>query len=75
VGNVLGSNLFNALAVGGMSGAISPGGVAPSLGPASWAMVGAAAVAGLLAYTGRTLVRWEGIVLLLGFGVFVYLSY
>jgi hypothetical protein len=38
-------------------------------------MVGAAAVAGLLAYTGRTLVRWEGIVLLLGFGVFVYLSY
>jgi cation:H+ antiporter len=75
LGNVLGSNLFNALAVGGLAGILAPGTLDPSFGVASIAMVIAAALAGLLAFTGRMLVRWEGIVLLLGFAGFIWLTY
>ncbi len=75
LGNVLGSNLFNALAVAGAAGVLSPGSIDPSFRVASLAMVGCAALAGLLAFTGRELVRWEGAVLLVGFAGFVYLSY
>jgi cation:H+ antiporter len=75
LGNVLGSNLFNALAVGGMAGILAPGPLDPSFDIASIAMVIAAVLAGLLAFTGRMLVRWEGIVLLLGFAAFIWLTY
>ena len=75
LGNVLGSNLFNALAVAGVAGAISPSAADPSFRFASVAMVICAALAGFLAFTGRQLVRWEGVVLLLGFAAFVYFTY
>lgn len=75
LGNVLGSNLFNALAVGGAASTIAPGAIDPSFRLGSIAMVICAALAGLLAFTGREVVRWEGILLLLGFFVFVFISY
>ncbi len=75
IGNVVGSNLFNALAVAGVAGSISPGGIDDSFRLASLVMVGCAGLAGILAFTGRELVRWEGVLLLSGFGGFVYLSY
>lgn len=75
IGNVVGSNLFNALAVAGVAGTLDPGSVDSGFRLASLVMVGCAALAGLLAFTGRELVRWEGILLLAGFGGFVYLSY
>jgi cation:H+ antiporter len=75
LGNVVGSNLFNALAVGGVAGVIAPGDAEPSLRLGAVAMVGFAALAGLLARTGRTVERWEGVALLLGFAAFVVLSY
>jgi cation:H+ antiporter len=75
LGNVLGSNLFNALAVGGVAGAIAPGPIDGSFVVGAVAMVVCAAVAGLLAFTGRLVVRWEGILLVLGFAGFVYLTY
>lgn len=75
IGNVVGSNLFNALAVAGTAGTLGPGEIDPSFRLASLVMVGCAALAGLLAYTGRELVRWEGAVLLSGFAGFVWLSY
>ena len=75
VGNVLGSNLFNALAVGGTASVLAPGAVDPSFGVASIAMVISAALAGLLAFTGRKLVRWEGALLLVGFAGFIWLTY
>lgn len=75
LGNVLGSNLFNALAVAGVAGFIAPGATNPSFRLAGIAMVACAALAGVLAFTGRQLVRWEGMVLLSGFVGFVYLTY
>lgn len=75
IGNVVGSNLFNALAVAGVAGTLGPGSVDSGFRLASMVMVGCAALAGVLAFTGRELVRWEGILLLAGFGGFVYLSY
>jgi len=75
IGNVVGSNLFNALAVAGTAGTLGPGPIDPGFRLTSLVMVGCAALAGLLAFTGRELVRWEGILLLAGFGGFVWLSY
>ncbi len=75
IGNVVGSNLFNALAVAGTAGTLGPGSIDPSFRLASLVMVGCAALAGLLAFTGRELVRWEGLLLLVGFAGFVWLSY
>ncbi len=75
IGNVVGSNLFNALAVAGVAGTLGPGPIDPSFRLASLVMVGCAALAGLLAFTGRELVRWEGILLMCGFAGFVWLSY
>ena len=75
LGNVLGSNLFNAFAVAGLAGILGPGAADESFRFASYAMVACAVVAGLLAFTGRQLVRWEGLVLLVGFCAFVYLTY
>lgn len=75
VGNVLGSNLFNALAVAGTASVISPGRVEPRFQVASIMMVVCAAVAGWFALSGRKLVRWEGLLLLVGFMAFVLMSY
>lgn len=75
LGNVVGSNLFNALAVAGLGGALAPGPVDPSFQLGAVAMVLCSALAGFLAITGRELVRWEGLVLLGGFAGYVWLSY
>ncbi|MBW3662574.1 MAG: calcium/sodium antiporter [Actinobacteria bacterium] len=66
VGNLLGSNIFNSLAVGGTVALAGPGTVAdPSLGSVGAAMmVVVAVVAGWFMMTEREVVRWEGVVLL-----------
>lgn len=65
VGNLLGSNLFNAGAVGGVAAALGPRALAdPSIvGPATLLMVGIAAVATIFMITGRRVDRWEGALL------------
>ncbi|MFP5331999.1 MAG: sodium:calcium antiporter [Acidimicrobiia bacterium] len=62
LGNLLGSNIFNALAVGGLVGLFGRGAaVGSSLAVvASGMAIGAAFVAWLLMKTGRTVSRWEG---------------
>ena len=75
LGNVLGSNLFNALAVAGTAGVLAPGAADASFRFAALAMVLCAGLAGFLAFTGRQLVRWEGLLLLTGFVAFVYFTY
>lgn len=75
VGNVLGSNLFNALAVAGTASAIGPSAIAPSFRVGSITMVSCAALAGWFALTGRKVVRWEGMLLIIGFLAFVLLTY
>ncbi|MEM7152851.1 MAG: calcium/sodium antiporter [Myxococcota bacterium] len=75
VGNVLGSNLFNALAVAGVAATLSPGVVETRFRVASITMVICSALAGWFAFTGRKIVRWEGMLLLVGFLAFVLMSY
>jgi cation:H+ antiporter len=66
VGNLFGSNMFNALGVGGTVALVGPGPLDD--GGLTTVAVGAMVVAALLAWalfgTGRRLVRWEAVVLL-----------
>jgi cation:H+ antiporter len=66
VGNLLGSNLFNSLAVGGVAALAGPGPVGdPTLtGPAIWLMLGVAVLAKVFMGTGQRVVRQEGGILL-----------
>ncbi len=74
VGNVLGSNLFNSLAVAGTAGVVGPS-VLTDVGSLElWFMIGAVVVAGVFARTGK-LVRSEAFVLLGIFVVFTVVSY
>ena len=75
LGNVLGSNIFNSLGVIGFAAVLGPGSL-DSIGPILLAaMVVAAVVAGLFAYTGRRIDRLEGVFLLIGFVVFTVLAF
>jgi cation:H+ antiporter len=69
VGNVLGSNLFNSLAAGGLLALIAPGPLDDPdfAGLAGGVMVVTALGAWLLFATGRRLVRWEAVLLLAGY--------
>jgi cation:H+ antiporter len=71
LGNIVGSNLFNSLMVTGAAALTGPGELSGTFRPAMVSMVGSAAVAGVLALTGRQLVRWEGAVLASVFIAFV----
>lgn len=74
VGNVLGSNLFNSFAVAGTAGVVGPA-VLTDVGAVElWFMIGAVAMAGVFARTGK-LVRWEATVLLGAFLVFTVVTY
>jgi cation:H+ antiporter len=67
VGNLLGSNIFNSLAVSAVAALIGPGLVrdAELTGQAVLLMVGISLLATLFMLTRRRVVRWEGTVLLL----------
>ena len=74
LGNVLGSNLFNSLAVGGVAGILGPGAIDSDFQILLLIMLGLTAVAGLLVISGNELVRWEGVVLLVAFAMFMALA-
>jgi cation:H+ antiporter len=68
LGNVLGSNLFNALAVGGVTGAVGDGPFTASFDRPLLAMLAITILTGVLALTGHDrLARFEGFVLLLSY--------
>ena len=77
VGNVLGSNLFNSLAVAGLAGVVGPGPLPGLPIAALWVMVGVSVLAGIFARTGARgrIVRGEGIVLVLIFLGFAILAF
>lgn len=75
VGNVLGSNLFNSLAVAGAAGFAGPGPIEDSFRVAVVFMLVVAVVAGLFSRTGRILTRSEGAVLAAAFLVFTVLTF
>jgi cation:H+ antiporter len=63
IGNVVGSNLFNILSIGGIAALVTPGGldVAPTLVRLDLPVMTAVAVACLPIFaTGRRIARWEG---------------
>jgi cation:H+ antiporter len=76
VGNVLGSNLFNSLAVAGTAAVVGAGPLVELGSAALWTMVGAAVLAGLMSRTGRhQLVRRDGLLLIAVFVAFAVLTY
>ncbi len=73
LGNVMGSNLFNTLAVAGLAGLVGPGLADEAFGNALVLMMAAAVTAG--AFGWRSPVRrWEGAILLAIFLGFVAVS-
>lgn len=64
LGNVLGSNLFNALGVGGVAGIVGTGALQADFRPSLLIMLAIAVLAGVLATIGNRLDRWQGAVLL-----------
>ena len=74
LGNVIGSNLFNTLAVLAIAGLSRPGAVSMQFRGAMLYMLGASALAGVFVLTGRRMERWQGAVLLVVFAGFVIIS-
>ncbi len=66
VGNLLGSNIFNSLAVGAVLGLVGPGPLEDEnlAGIATYAMVAVVLLAALFLLTSGKIVRWQAIVLL-----------
>ncbi len=75
IGNVLGSNLFNSLAVAGSAAVAGPGILLDLTRPALVVMLGVVMLAGAFAWNDKRIVRREGIILLLVFLAFTVLSY
>lgn len=76
VGNVLGSNIFNLLGILGVSALLQPLPVHERiLQFDQWVMLGTALLLLLFLYTGRRLSRFEGGVLVVGYGVYLWLSF
>ena len=74
IGNVVGSNLFNSLAVGGLAGLVGPDLIAESFRGPLVVMVLTAVVAGAFVATGNRLVRSEGVLLLGAFVAFLVVA-
>ena len=72
-GNIVGSNIYNILGIGGTTALISPtavpGDIARFDAPL---MVGVSVLLLVFAATGLKIVRWEGLVLLAGYGGYVF---
>ncbi|HEY9091699.1 calcium/sodium antiporter [Parasphingorhabdus sp.] len=66
LGNILGSNIFNLLLIGGITAIVSPGSIPVEISSFSLPLLVAASILLLiLAATGRKITRWEGAVLLI----------
>lgn len=75
IGNVLGSNLFNSLAVAGTAAIIGPGVLVDLTHIPLLVMVGVSVLAGWFALKDERVVRIEGVVLLVIFVIFAAASY
>lgn len=72
-GNILGSNIYNILSIGGATALLSPGAVpADIVGFNSLIMLGVSVVLVAFAWTGWKIVRWEGAVLLVAYLAYVF---
>lgn len=72
-GNIVGSNIYNILGIGGVTALIAPTEIpAEIVRFDNLVMIGASVAAMLLALSGRRIDRWEGGVLLGGYGAYVF---
>lgn len=72
LGNIVGSNVFNVLGILGISALVSPM-QAPGISHADfWIMIAFSAVLLPIIWTGRRFERWEGALLLAGYGGFLW---
>jgi len=75
IGNLVGSNLFNSLAVAGGAAVLGGGALASGFSTGLVFMLGMAVFAGILTATGNRLVRWEGFALLAVYAAFIITSF
>jgi cation:H+ antiporter len=72
LGNVLGSNIYNILGIGGLTGIISPTAVpAEIVAFDNWVMLGVSGLMLVFMYTGRAISRTEGAALIAGYLVYL----
>ncbi len=73
-GNIIGSNIYNILGIGGFTALAAPGAVpAEIVSFDNLVMVGVSAALLLMAWTGLRIARWEGFALLVGYAAYVIL--
>lgn len=75
IGNVLGSNLFNSLAVAGSAAVVRGGSLDDLDGSLLWIMLIVALAAGVMSRTGSRIATGEGAILLVGFVMFLGVAY
>ncbi len=74
IGNVIGSNLFNILGILGLSSLVMPMQVHPAIMSSdNWWMLGLTLLLFPLMYTGRSIKRWEGSLLMAVYVIYVVL--
>jgi cation:H+ antiporter len=72
-GNIVGSNIYNILGIGGFTALIAPGAVpAEIVGFDNFVMIAVSLALVAFAWTGLRIARWEGAALLAGYVVYVY---
>lgn len=72
-GNVIGSNIYNILGIGGMTALIAPTEVpAEIVAFDNWIMIAVSVLVLAFAFTGRVISRWEGAVLMAGYAGYTY---
>jgi cation:H+ antiporter len=72
-GNIVGSNIYNILGIGGFTALVTPGEVpAEIVSFDNLVMIAVSVVLVFLAWTGLRIARWEGALLLAGYGVYVW---
>jgi cation:H+ antiporter len=73
-GNIVGSNIYNILGIGGVTAIIAPGPVPQQIaGFDISVMIGATLLLAVFAWSGLRIARWEGAVLLAGYAVYLAL--
>jgi cation:H+ antiporter len=73
-GNIVGSNIYNILGIGGFTALIAPSAVPIEIVSFdNLVMIGVSLALVIFAWTGLRIARWEGLVLLLGYLLYVFI--
>jgi cation:H+ antiporter len=72
-GNIVGSNIYNLLGIGGITALVAPSRVPLEIVRFdNWVMVAVSVLLVVVAFTGRRIARWEGGVLIAGYIAYVF---